>query len=1066
MFGSLIRDLRERRHNRSRRRTKPSNNFRHRSLLLDPLEDRRLLALTYDLTPLGTLGGTASVALGASVVLVGGTQGNPIFELQIVGASTLAGDATEEASIWAVDSGGTLAGPTSLGTLPGAANSKANDINALGFAVGRSGPSQFGQPPATGDHAFLFNPLTSTLTDLGDLPGGDDFSEATALSLSQAVGSSAATNGLRAFVWEATTGLTDLGDLPGGADFSFALDVSNAGQIVGGSGVAAGQHAFLYDTTNGLQDIGALPVTAMGATDFAEAALVNESGLVAGRSLTDVLDGMGQPTGQTAIVPFVYNSQDMNPVMVPLVPPTIAGTLAAVSRPSGINELGAIVGTANTVGLPGGDQLAAWLFSPLRGTVNLNDTLNATGAGWTLLEARAIDDTGRVVGFGTNPAGDLEAFLLTPNNDPPVLDPVGNQSALEGTPLQVNVTASDPNGDDMNFVLGGIDGNGNFKAGLNVPAGMTITTTDPVNGLGVLNWTPADDSPTPFDVTIAVVDDGAGFLSDFESIQITVSNVAPTADAGGSYTINEGDSINLNAIASDPGGVNDPLTFTWDINGDSIFGDATGQNPTLTWAQLNALGITNGPQTVSNVRVRVADDDGGVTDSAATTITVNNVAPTADAGGPYTINEGDPLVVDASASTDPNPADTLTYSWDLNGDSVYGDAVGVNPTVSLAELSTLGLDDGDGTFSVTVQVTDNDGGVGTSPATVLTINNVGPDAGISGPTSAVPGQPRTYTLTATDPGPVDQAANFTFDIDWDGDTVVDETVVGPSGTQVTHVFMTISTPTVGVTATDKDGGSGSGASIGVNVTMFATQPDEQNPSLTNLAWGGTDGLDVVFVLPGGGGTLTLFTAVYGFNFINQIDIVAGVDGKVIHYGLGGSDIMADDFISLPVEMHGGNGNDVLSGGLGGDLIEGDAGNDFFFGTTANVDSGDTLIGADGRDFFYGNQGADSIDGGNGDDLLIAGTASFGSGQLLTGLTKIRDEWLSNRDYATRVANISGTGSGPKKNGNFFIQPGVTVFNDGAADQLFGGGDMDWFVFTVLQDTVFDAEAGEVLTDVP
>lgn len=47
----------------------------------------------------------------------------------------------------------------------------------------------------------------------------------------------------------------------------------------------------------------------------------------------------------------------------------------------------------------------------------------------------------------------------------------------------------------------------------------------------------------------------------------------------------------------------DPLTYTWDLNGDGLFADAGGA--TLTWAQLQALGI--GDDGVFNARVRVTD---------------------------------------------------------------------------------------------------------------------------------------------------------------------------------------------------------------------------------------------------------------------------------------------------------------------------------------------------------------------------------------------------------------------------------------------------------------------------
>jgi hypothetical protein len=39
--------------------------------------------------------------------------------------------------------------------------------------------------------------------------------------------------------------MTDLGDLPGGRDFSIADGINNSGQVVGWSGTAADDHAFL-----------------------------------------------------------------------------------------------------------------------------------------------------------------------------------------------------------------------------------------------------------------------------------------------------------------------------------------------------------------------------------------------------------------------------------------------------------------------------------------------------------------------------------------------------------------------------------------------------------------------------------------------------------------------------------------------------------------------------------------------------------------------------------------------------------------------------------------------------
>src|SRR5262249_36222565 len=92
-------------------------------------------------------------------------------------------------------------------------------------------------------------------------------------------------------------------------------------------------------------------------------------------------------------------------------------------------------------------------------------------------------------------------------------------------------------------------------------------------------------------------------------------NKPPTANAGGPYTVTETRSLTLSAAAStDPDG--DPLTYRWDVNGDGVFGDATGVNPTLTWNQLHALGI-NGGAAPHQARVRVSAGHGHHTQSPA-----------------------------------------------------------------------------------------------------------------------------------------------------------------------------------------------------------------------------------------------------------------------------------------------------------------------------------------------------------------------------------------------------------------------------------------------------------------
>jgi hypothetical protein len=64
--------------------------------------------------------------------------------------------------------------------------------------------------------------------------------------------------------------------------------------------------------------------------------------------------------------------------------------------------------------------------------------------------------------------------------------------------------------------------------------------------------------------------------------------------------------------SSDPDG--DPLTYSWDLNGDGTYGDSTAISPSFTYS-------TAGPYTVT---LKVTDSHGGLTVSAPVTITVGS----------------------------------------------------------------------------------------------------------------------------------------------------------------------------------------------------------------------------------------------------------------------------------------------------------------------------------------------------------------------------------------------------------------------------------------------------------
>jgi hypothetical protein len=194
-----------------------------------------------------------------------------------------------------------------------------------------------------------------------------------------------------------------------------------------------------------------------------------------------------------------------------------------------------------------------------------------------------------------------------------------------------------------------------------------------------------------YTVSLRVTDDDGDVGVDTALLQ--VGNASPVADAGGPYSGNEGSPIVMTGSGIDP--TNDPLTYTWDLDYNGTF-EEVGQVVTKTWSDDGVYTVT----------LRVDDGRGGVGTDAAT-VTVVNVPPTADAGGPYMATAGITLTLVAT-STDV-PSDTLTYVWDLDDDRSFDDGAG--QTVTHVWTTT-------GVYTVTVQVDDGDGGSATDATTV------------------------------------------------------------------------------------------------------------------------------------------------------------------------------------------------------------------------------------------------------------------------------------------------------------------------------------------------------------
>jgi probable HAF family extracellular repeat protein len=301
-------------------------------------------------------------------------------------ALLLVSSASFAAASWTLVDVGTLGGPGSYGAA----------ISNSGFVAGCA------DTPAGPAHAFVYS--NGEMRDLGD-PGSGP-SCALAVNNSGVVAGRSGTGEI--VIWR-STGVTHLGvqgdvraidgagvvvgalregtrtvafkyeagpvtplvSLAGDAS-SIANGINARGQVVG----TANGRAVVYEG-GGARDLGTLGGNGSSARG------INDNGAIVGMSA----DANGQPQ------PFLFDG-----AMHPLPGPGYSGAVA-------INNRGQVVGSA--------EGTYGYLIE--NGQYTRLDTLPAVAAkGWRKLEPTGINDLGWIVGTATTPGGDLRAFILIP----------------------------------------------------------------------------------------------------------------------------------------------------------------------------------------------------------------------------------------------------------------------------------------------------------------------------------------------------------------------------------------------------------------------------------------------------------------------------------------------------------------------------------------------------------------------------------------------------------------------------------------------------------------------------
>ncbi len=150
---------------------------------------------------------------------------------------------------------------------------------------------------------------------------------------------------------------------------------------------------------------------------------------------------------------------------------------------------------------------------------------------------------------------ELKSMTVTPpaENQAPVLEPVGDLEVMPGGRLEVQLQATDPDGDPIKFFLG------NSSA---LPTGM-------LEGNGILVFTPTIDELGTYSFTIIASD---GELEATEEVTLKVipdtvvtpeppaENQAPVLEPVGDLEVMPGGRLEVQLQATDPDG--DPITFS------------------------------------------------------------------------------------------------------------------------------------------------------------------------------------------------------------------------------------------------------------------------------------------------------------------------------------------------------------------------------------------------------------------------------------------------------------------------------------------------------------------------
>jgi parallel beta-helix repeat protein len=242
-------------------------------------------------------------------------------------------------------------------------------------------------------------------------------------------------------------------------------------------------------------------------------------------------------------------------------------------------------------------------IDPVTHVLTITGDTDFNGEGDILIE---VTDTGDGMSMALSD-DDVSRVIVTPVNDAPVLDPIGDQAVNEQAMLAFTATATDVDlpPDTLTFSL-------DAEA---IALGMVISPD------GHFSWTPTDtQGGTSYEVTITVTDNGTPNLSASETISITVNDTPTTTGIDDIEVAEDAQDSAIDLFAAFDDVEDNDLDLIYEIQSNS--------NPTLFAATVidantGTLTLDYAPDINGSAEITVlATDTGGLTVETVFTVTV------------------------------------------------------------------------------------------------------------------------------------------------------------------------------------------------------------------------------------------------------------------------------------------------------------------------------------------------------------------------------------------------------------------------------------------------------------